>query len=141
MMEKEGAKDIVLTETEYRKVQHYGRLYLLQEVLKGRPTTIKRSITSLFAPSIEASKLSNPPATEAECRLVEQEKILRLADSFALFLVREKFGDVAATFIQTKKMGHYHIHYAKNEIRMLDNVQVARLLGLCSGNVVKRYNN
>ena len=65
-------KDGVLIETDYLKIQHYGKLNFLQEVLKGRPTTIKKSISTLFAPPFEAStdlKSSNTPAMEVEYRL------------------------------------------------------------------------
>jgi hypothetical protein len=113
-------------------LDYYTKVFLLGAIHGPEPITTNTGLGSVFLSATDAAKL-----TERErFRLV---KDLPAADHLSLFMVSRADGDVAATCIVYAELGSIHIYIAKNETALEDEHHMLRLMGLCSGDVRRRY--
>jgi hypothetical protein len=112
-------------------VDYYTKVYLLSLIHGPIPVGTSTGRGKVFLSQDDVARLPERDHSR-------MEKDLPLADHLSLFMVARAEGDVASTCIHYSQLGRVTIFIAKNETSIADEIQMQRLLGLCSGDV-SRY--
>jgi hypothetical protein len=114
--------------TESEDVDYYTKVYLLSFIHGPIPVGTSTGRGKVFLSQDDVARLPERDHSR-------MEKDLPLADHLSLFMVASAEGDVASTCIHYSQLGRVTIFIAKNETSIADEIQMQRLLGLCSGDV------